>query len=351
MTNIYELPSQEQRHDEASLWIEKLDDGLSAEEQKAFQQWMVSDPENEALLIKMAKLWDKMDSLGRLSGLFPEPASHQNPLTSLKFALPIAASVLLAVLVGVWAFLSLNEFDSPNAPEAVIAAAVEDVYETAVGEHSTVTLADGTEVVLNTSSRIRVRYTSQYRLLLLESGEVHVRVAEDKVRPLSVIAGGSIVQAIGTEFNIEITGDQRIELVVTEGKVRIGVHQIEQYDMEARAPGVLPPSSVTVAAGEELILGSSEEEITEVSPADIEVKLSWRNGNLIFRGESLEEAVAEVGRYTSVEFVFLDDDLRKVQIAGRFKAGDVDGLLAVLRENFDIAFERVDERQVLLSAQ
>ncbi len=107
----------------------------------------------------------------------------------------------------------------------------------------------------------------------------------------------------------------------------------------------------TVAAGEELILGSSVEEVTKISPANIEVKLSWQSGNLIFRGESLEDAMAEVGRYTSVEFVFLDDELRKVRIAGLFRAGDVDGFLAVLRENFDIAYERVDERKVLLSAQ
>ena len=56
----------------------------------------------------------------------------------------------------------------------------------------------------------------------------------------------------------------------------------------------------------------------------------------------------EVSRYTSIAFVFLDDDLKKVRIAGLFKAGDVDGLLAVLRQNFDIAYERVGEEKVLL---
>ena len=124
-----------------------------------------------------------------------------------------------------------------------------------------------------------------------------------------------------------------------------------QETVEPTVPTVLPPSSVTVAAGEELILGSPEEEVAEISPADIEVKLSWRDGNLIFRGESLEDAMEEVGRYTSVDFVFLDDDLRKVRIAGLFKAGDVNGLLAVLRENFDIVYEQVNEQKVLLSTQ
>jgi transmembrane sensor len=115
-------------------------------------------------------------------------------------------------------------------------------------------------------------------------------------------------------------------------------------------PAVLGSSSVTVAAGEQLILGSSQEEITEVSLEEIEVKLSWRQGNLIFRGESLEDAVAEIGRYTTVEFVILDDDLKRVRIAGLFRAGDVDGLLATLRENFDISYQWTDDGKILLSS-
>ena len=54
-------------------------------------------------------------------------------------------------------------------------------------------------------------------------------------------------------------------------------------------PAVLPMSSLTVKAGEEIILGSDDEIVTEVTAAEVEVKLSWQTGNLIFRGESLVE--------------------------------------------------------------
>jgi len=83
----------------------------------------------------------------------------------------------------------------------------------------------------------------------------------------------------------------------------------------------------------------------------VAVKLSWRKGNLIFRGESLEEAVREVERYTPVEFVFLDQDLKKIRVAGLFKAGDVRGLLATLRENFDIVYQYTDDQTVLLGKE
>lgn len=353
MTKLHQLPQPDARYNEASLWIAKLDRQLSPEEEAAFDEWMAADPENEALLLKMAKLWDKMDALSRLSDLFPEPLRHRPVLP--RFAFAVAASAVLAVGAGAWFMLGVaNIRDLSNSP-ATTAANARGVYETAVGEQSKVTLADGSEIILNTNTRLWVRYTDAHRLLTLERGELHVRVAEDKRRPLSVIAGDTIVQAVGTEFNVEITADQRIELVVTEGKVRVGVQSqgpiIAANERDEPVPPTLPATAVTVAAGEELILGAPEEEIVDVSDADIEVKLSWRTGNLIFRGELLGEAIEEIGRYTSVEFVFLDEDLKKMRVAGMFKAGDVDGLLAALRANFDIAYERIDEKTVLLSVQ
>jgi transmembrane sensor len=352
VTRIVELPQTDRRYDEASRWIAKLDRELSAKEEHALQQWLAADAQNATVFLAMAKLWDKMDALSRLSGLFPEPARRRKP--SRHYVQALAASLVLAVLAGAWALLGfdlLNGADRGPEGQKTALAPWEVVYETAIGEHSTFTLPDGTEIVLNTNTRISVNYSEMHRLLTLERGEVHVRVAADKARPLSVFVVDKIVQAVGTEFNIRITDAERIELVVTEGKVRVGVREGLNDDGDIVEPVVLPPTSVIVAEREELILGSPDEEITELSVDDIEVKLSWRHGNLIFRGESLEEAVKEIGRYTSVEFVFLDDDLRKVRVAGLFKANDVDGLLAALRENFDIAYQHVDDQTVLLNSQ
>jgi len=119
--------------------------------------------------------------------------------------------------------------------------------------------------------------------------------------------------------------------------------------MAHAAPDIQESSSVTVTAGEQMTLDVDEEEIRPVSPEEIDIKLSWRQGSLVFRGESLEKAVAEIGRYTTVEFVIVDENLKKVRIAGMFKAGDVDGLLATLRENFDVTYERTDDGKILLS--
>jgi transmembrane sensor len=153
---------------------------------------------------------------------------------------------------------------------------------------------------------------------------------------------------------VEITQDQMIDLVVIEGKVVVGIHAPD--DGQTPLSGILAPQLLvqldanTVAAGEELILGAVEEAITPVTAEEIEVKLSWRDGRLIFRGEPLEEALAEVERYTTVEFVYLDEGLKSRSISGRYRAGDVDALLVALRLNFNIAYEYVGEGRVLLSS-
>ena len=339
MSNIHSMPSNQHIYDQASNWIVKMDRGLSADEKIALREWLQSDTENHDILMEMTQLWDKMDAMTRLSDLFEKPGkpTEANKANSQRYRpyFAIAASTVIAAVAGLWALF--GAVDNGN------------YYQTAIGEQSTVMLQDGSQITLNTNTKVQVRYTDQARLLELISGELHVRVAKDPSRPLSVMAGEQIIQAVGTEFNIEITDQQKIELVVTEGKVKVGVQNPSEKPTSNPEPQFLSVDARTVSAGEKLMLGDSNEAITEVSADDIAVKLSWRSGNLIFRGESLEEAVKEVGRYTSVEFVFMNEDLKKMRVAGLFKAGDVEGLLATLRENFDIVTHRDDNGKVLLS--
>ena len=350
MNNIRPMATDQQLYDEASLWIVKMDRGLTDDERTALQEWMQAEQKNHDILMEMTQLWDKMDAMSRLSDLFgndqeqgkEHAKEHSDTYSRARPIRAIAASLLVATGLSLWAMIAGVNLQSGDP-----------IYHTAVGEQSIVMLNDGSQITLNTNTKVQVRYTDQARLLELVSGELHVRVAKDPSRPLSVMAGEQIIQAVGTEFNIEITDQQKIELVVTEGKVKVGVPETPPTNQ----PQIPSPNSLSVdarsraAAGEKTMLGDSKvkRKVTEVSADDIAVKLSWRSGNLIFRGESLEEAVKEVGRYTSVEFVFMNEDLKKMRVAGLFKAGDVEGLLATLRENFDIVTHRDDNGKVLLS--
>ena len=350
MSNIHQLPTQGRLHDEASEWLAKLDRGLSADEEKLLKLWMAQSAEHRTAFLKLASLWDRMGSLSLLSELFPRPAA-QPKATRRYYPAAIAASVAFAVGIAVWQMAGSNRW---WLPQDNVVAIVDGVYETAIGQQSTVNLPDDSLLVLNTNSLVKVVYSDQQRLLILERGEMNIEVAHDAQRPLSVIAGQKVVQAVGTAFNVQIVNDSEVELIVTEGKVLVAERGDIRGDATGKAAGssfnVASDKSAVVAKGERVLLGSSEEEIAKVSDSDISAQLSWRQGSLVFRGETLAEAVVELSRYTPVKFVIQDARIGAIRIGGRFKAGDVDGLLATLKENFNIDYERPDADRVLLKA-
>lgn len=359
MSNVVEIPSREDIYDQASLWIARLDRELSQAETKDLRAWLSESQVHKEVLFEMASLWDKMDSLSRLSELFEAPATQKienapsSPFSSLRFPLGVAASFIMLCSILVLGVKSLpsDELRGWLSGENTVASVVETIYETGLGEHSQVTLPDGSELVLNTDSLIRVQYSDNHRLLLLERGEVHIDVAHDKTRPLSVYAKDRVVQAVGTAFNVEIYNDKEVELIVTDGKVLVARQPTFQEELKAAQPKSLPRSSLAVSKGEKIVLGSIKEKVDRVEEADIAADLSWRQGNLIFRGESLQQAVEEISRYTAVEFELLDDSIKHIRIAGLFKAGDVSGLLSALDQNFNIAYEKIGNEKVLLRAK
>ena len=351
MNKIYQFaprPADGEPHlVEASEWMAKLDKGLSNEDTDALLTWMSADPRNKKQLLAMARMWDKMDALARLSEVFPRiSGAAPRPVQQITRRFAMVASFIVILVVGAAGAL-INQFDVSLFSEPASGTAT---YETAIGGTSTIELADGSIITLNTNSRATVGFSAQQRIVQLERGELHIDVAHDPTRPLSVIAAGRIVQAVGTSFSVRIDDSQRVEVLVADGRVQIGVREPGTADNDPSGPARETANKLLISQAERVFLNAGEEAVEVLEPEEIEVQLSWRSGNLIFRGESLATAVSEVGRYTSVAFVINDEELRRVRVAGLFKTGDVAGFLASLEANFDIVYERADDETVLLYA-
>lgn len=348
------LALEEKRLDEASNWIAKLDRELTQDEKKSLQIWLGQSANNIEVLLEVAQLWDKMDDLSRLSDLFPtSKVAQQKPK---KWLMAIAASVVFAVTFSFYqSNLGSLLFDSTSQSSVV---AKQMSYQTDIGESNTINLPDNSKIVLNTNSFVQVKYTSKARIIELQRGEIHIDVAHDKSRPLSVIASGKVIQAVGTAFNVEVR-NELVELIVTDGKVLVAEQKeqpdasnMESFDITEMAKR-LPQNSMAISKGEKVDLdltGKATEKVVKVNSVDLAASLSWRQGNLIFRGESLADAMAEISRYTNIEFELSEDEmLSKVQVAGMFKTGDVKGLLEVLRNNFDISYKKISDDKIILS--
>jgi len=356
MSNVFQIGQNSQdeeiRFEQASDWIARLDRELSSAEKQAFQVWLNQDIDNIKLLMEMAQMWDKMDNLGRLSDLFPQNSNKDNVQDSKKQPSAWLMSLAASVFVAISFYLGNAYFDvfNPNNQSAVTVMQVS--YQTGVGESNTIKLPDNSTLVLNTNSFVQVKYTQDARLIELQRGEIHIDVAHDLTRPLSVLAQGKIIQAVGTSFNVEVKNDL-VELIVTDGKVLVAKKKNISLNSEiAQIAKKLPQNSMAISKGEKVELDISSntlEKVVKIAPTEIAASLSWRKGNLTFRGESLEQAMAEISRYTNIEFELANDEkLKQVRVAGMFKTGDVVGLLNVLDQNFNISYKRINADKIIL---
>lgn len=343
MSKVYSLSSKAELNDEACLWVAKLDRGLSNEETLALKQWVATTNAHADALYKAAELWDKMDDLSRLADIFEAPKAAK-PKRAQYIPTALAAS-LAAGIIALGLLFTATPFTGHQSVEQHANHQANGIYETAIGEQSIVNLSDTSVLTLNTNTKVSVSYTEHARILTLLRGELHIKVAHNKNRPLSVIAQDKLVQAVGTAFNVQIMDTQEVELIVTDGKVLVAEHVTDVTI--AQQP--LPAKNKPVTKGQKLIIGATNANITVLDDNEISANLSWQQGNLIFKGETLAEALVEIERYTSTEFEIKDASIANIRIAGMFKAGDIDGLTLALKQNFNIDAASPTNQKVILT--
>ncbi|MCZ6619525.1 MAG: FecR domain-containing protein, partial [Gammaproteobacteria bacterium] len=203
-------------------------------------------------------------------------------------------------------------------------------------------LPDGSEVRLNTNGRLEVNYSSATRALRLLQGEAFFQVAKDRELPFSVQAGGGLVVAMGTAFAIRLRAGHKVQVTVSEGRVTVAAKQLTDEPSD---------SVVEVVAGQTVTFERAIESVETLDAPEIERRLSWRAGMLMFNGDSLESVVSEVSRYTATKIVISDPEIRQLKVGGYFRAGDTEVLLRTLADDFEIEVDRVATDLVYLRSR
>jgi transmembrane sensor len=343
MSKVVEINFNTDPMDKASLWITRLDRGLSNQELNELKTWLQASNTHIETFMQLVELWDKMGSLSQLSELFPHKPQHlPNSKTPV---LAWAASVIFASIISLGLWLNADVLLGQNTTQIV---QFNSDYETKIGEQSTFFLQDKTRIKLNTNSLVKVTYTDKQRIFELLRGEMHVVVAHNKQKPLSVYVGSNIIQAVGTAFNVEL-GSEKVELIVTDGKVLVTDINDKSVTPLKLKNVHLSPQSFSVSKGQKAQLKASNTSIVGIDKGKLASDLAWQQGNLIFRGESLFDAMQEVSRYTNYQFDFGDEDTKSLQIAGLFRTSDISGLLAALESNFDVVFKKMSNNKIRLS--
>jgi transmembrane sensor len=174
-------------------------------------------------------------------------------------------------------------------------------YVTVAGARESITLADGTQVDLDTDTALKTDLTASERRVSVLRGKAFFRIAEDP-RPFVVRTREGESRDIGTAFGVE-RRDDRSTLVVETGIV----------DVRATAA---PNATARVTAGESVDFGASG--LSKLRKADLEQDLAWRRGQLIFRQERLSDVVVKLNRYRSGRIVIVNPWIADELVSGTF---------------------------------
>jgi ferric-dicitrate binding protein FerR (iron transport regulator) len=98
------------------------------------------------------------------------------------------------------------------------------IYETAKGQHSTITLQDSTEVTLNYMSELKVNRSpfEKARHVALK-GEALFQVRRNGT-PFIITTDIGTIQVLGTQFNVRVR-DDKMEVAVLSGSVKVSVNK------------------------------------------------------------------------------------------------------------------------------
>lgn len=350
--------SRQQRsqvRDQAGEFIARLDAGATPEDMQRIEDWLAESPLHREVFLAMAAQWDDMSILESLADRFPleDHALRKNASRRLRQWALAASLVLMAG--GAWLLTDL--VGRVGQPDATVASTVfYQQHETAIGEQSTVRLPDDSEIIINTNTDIEVDYTDSARNIFLSRGEAFFNVSHNPARPFRVYAGKRMVEAVGTSFTVQHTQPNNVQVVVKEGKVNF----LRLAD--TMAANTLPANVESVLYRNEnipLVAGELAEAITDqgnsvekklIQNLEIQAKLAWTQGMLLFQSDSLENVLREMSRYTTTH-IEAADDIKDIKVSGFFEAGDVDDLLVAMKLNFKIDSRKLGDDRVLLVAE
>jgi transmembrane sensor len=203
-----------------------------------------------------------------------------------------------------------------------------------VGEQRLVVLEDGSRMLLNTDTQLRVDFGSAQRTIEIRRGEAFFDVAKNPRRPFVVRIAGSEVVAVGTAFSVRYAPVSHAadELTVTlvEGQVKVRPASDKAGDALA------PAQPVLMKAGDRLLLDRQPSHtvskvVTRLDRPDVERVMAWKRSETVFDDTSLADAVAEMNRYNRTPIVLLDGlESAGLRVSGLYRTSDSAGFASAV---------------------
>ncbi len=292
--------------EEAAEWLMRLQDGALGDRDRAvFDEWRTRSSMHVAA-------WQRAEQLMTFRGSAPagvgRDAMRRLRKLDRRQALRALAVLLVAIPIG-W---QVAQRTPPWSAD----------LRTAKGQRRSLSLPDGTRLVLNSVSAVDVQFDAGERRLRLYEGEVLITTRPDTAspsRPFRVVTEQGSARALGTRFSVRQL-DAATHVAVFEHAVEItgrdgGVRLLQAGEQaQFRADWIGEPASVLSNA------------------------TAWQNGFYVANRLPLSDLVAELSRHRS-GILRCDPAVADMPVSGTFPIGNDDRALALLQTSLPLTIE------------
>jgi transmembrane sensor len=289
---------------------------------KGLRRWLAAGKTHKRAFELATEIWDEAGALRGGAVVHLVRSKQPTMRVSLSQAMLASAAAVVVVVVG-----SVLWFHRAGVA-------------TGVGEQRSLTLVDGSRILLNTSTRVVVRYDKDVRHVELVKGEALFDVVKNVHRPFVVTAGKQQVTALGTSFDVR-RDEHQVSVTLVEGKVAVApVAELVDAVMPARTQvEVLHPGQrLTFAAGR----------APRRDQPQMEKVTAWQRGQISLDSLSLADAVAEMNRYSIVQLQIERPEAAAVRVSGIFRAGDSLSFARAVAQTYGLTMVE-QEHEILLN--
>ena len=298
----------------ATAWFARLRDSATDEAAwLSFRDWLEADDRHRQAYASVEALWLDLDEAAERQGAEREETGR----FSIKWRAGAAAGV--AVMLGGGLMVGYGLLPDHSS----------QTYRAPPNAPRTLALADGSQVVLDRGSELKVGLHRRLRSVELVEGEASFQVTHDADRPFVVAAGEKSVRVLGTEFDV-LRHQDRLRVTVTRGLVAVGPRASEHPDLR-------------LAAGEQYDQHGAAGAVKRVDPADV---AGWNRGLLIYRDAPLADVAADIGRYAGVR-IRVADSAQAMNFSGVLKIADGRSMLDRLQAFLPLETGQEDQDVVL----
>lgn len=304
--------------EQAVAWFVRRDAGpLAEDEARSFEDWLQAAPVHAAAYRMVEGNWSALGNVDPLTRRrLARDAFSRRSRHGLRAGLALAACLLLAV--GLW-WSGLPSLWTAD-------------HRTALGERRSVTLADGSQVDLNTDTAFNVSSDGGQRRIRLLRGEAIFHVAPNPAQPFVVAAGDGTVTALGTVFTVR-RSEADVQVAAIEHRIEVAVSG----------------QSRVLVPGEGIVYGAAG--LGGIHPVDPHLATSWRDGKLVFEQRPLGEVVAELTRYRHGMLYLRGDSLAGRMVSGVVDLNDGDAAIETIARSLGLNVQRYGGLLTVLSAR